>query len=160
MRRLLTLVVLLFLVAGSFSVVGCDGESCKQLRAQLNNLKGDIERLETLIADLRSQMTDETSSQGSLASKTAQLRMAEVDLETRTMMMQESLLDIWRKFGTTVVFAVEDNGNRAGKPAADSSFKYPFEQFQRTLRRGLTSRQPAASIRASSFGSSRVALCS
>lgn len=45
MRRLLTLVVLLFLVVGSFSVVGCDGESCKQLRAQLNNLKGDIERI-------------------------------------------------------------------------------------------------------------------
>ena len=36
-------------------------------------------------------MTNQNDTQGSLASKTAQLRMAEVDLETRTMMMQESL---------------------------------------------------------------------
>ena len=48
MRRLLTLVALLLLLAGSFSVVGCDGESCKQLEAQLKNIKGDIERLAQL----------------------------------------------------------------------------------------------------------------
>ena len=53
--------------------------------------EGDIERLETLIAQLRSQLTNDGQSTGSLATISAQLRMAEVDLETRTMMMQESL---------------------------------------------------------------------
>ncbi len=60
-------------------------------RARVAGAEGDIGRLGDLIADLRLQMTEETSSQGSLASMTAQIRMAEVDLETRTMIMQESL---------------------------------------------------------------------
>lgn len=59
--------------------------------ARVAGVEGDIERLETLIAELRSQLTNDGSSQGSLATITARLRMAEVDLETRTMLMQESL---------------------------------------------------------------------
>lgn len=59
--------------------------------ARVSGVQGDIGRLEDLIADLRTQLTDETRSQGSLASTTAQLRMAEVDLETRTLIMQEAL---------------------------------------------------------------------
>ncbi len=60
-------------------------------QARLAGVQGDVKRLEELVADLRAQMTEETSNQGSLASITARLRMAEVDLETRTLMMQESL---------------------------------------------------------------------
>ena len=60
-------------------------------QARVAGAEGDISRLQTLIADLRSQLTQETSSESSLASMTSRLRMAEVDLETRTMMMQESL---------------------------------------------------------------------
>ena len=60
-------------------------------QARVAGVEGDIERLTKLITDLRSQMTNEGQSEGSLASVTARLRMAEVDLETRTMMMQESL---------------------------------------------------------------------
>lgn len=60
-------------------------------RARVAGVEGDIERLEQLIADLRSQMTNESGDQDSLATITARLRIAEVDLETRTMMMQESL---------------------------------------------------------------------
>ena len=59
--------------------------------ARVAGVEGDIERLTALVADLRSQMTNEGQSDTSLASVTARLRMAEVDLETRTMMMQESL---------------------------------------------------------------------
>ena len=59
--------------------------------ARVAGVEGDISRLETLIADLRSQLTERSSDQGSLASITSRLRMAEVDLETRTLMMQESL---------------------------------------------------------------------
>ena len=59
--------------------------------ARVSGVEGDIERLQQLIADLRSQMTNEGQSDTSLASITARLRIAEVDLETRTMMMQEAL---------------------------------------------------------------------
>ncbi|NNE89077.1 MAG: capsule biosynthesis protein [Silicimonas sp.] len=58
--------------------------------ARVAGVEGDIDRLQSLIGQLRSQMT-EGSGSGSLASVTARLSMAEVDLETRTMMMQESL---------------------------------------------------------------------
>jgi len=59
--------------------------------ARVAGVEGDIGRLEDLVAELRLQMTSQIGSQGSLASISARLRMAEVDLETRTMMMQESL---------------------------------------------------------------------
>ena len=59
--------------------------------ARVAGVRGDIERLEALIGDLRGQLTTEGSAAGSLAQVTAELRMAEVDLETRTMMMQEAL---------------------------------------------------------------------
>ncbi len=60
-------------------------------RARVSGTEGDIARLEQLIADLRSQLTESNAGNGSLASVSGQLRMAEVDLDTRTMMMQESL---------------------------------------------------------------------
>lgn len=60
-------------------------------RARVAGTEGDISRLESLVADLRSQLTQSNSEAGSLAQVTGQLRMAEVDLETRTLMMQESL---------------------------------------------------------------------
>ena len=60
-------------------------------QARVAGVEGDIARLEELIAELRSGMTTEAGGEGSLAAISAQLRMAEVDLETRTMMMQETL---------------------------------------------------------------------
>ena len=66
-------------------------DNARPNQARVAGAEGDIRRLEDLIADLRLQMTEESASQGSLASMSAQLRMAEVDLETRTMIMQESL---------------------------------------------------------------------
>ncbi|MEM8801366.1 MAG: capsule biosynthesis protein [Pseudomonadota bacterium] len=60
-------------------------------QARVAGTEGDIARLEELIADLRSQLTVVEDGTQSLASITARLRMAEVDLETRTTMMQESL---------------------------------------------------------------------
>lgn len=60
-------------------------------QARVAGTEGDIARLEALVADLRSQLTEQSGRDGSLASISAQLRMAEVDLETRTMMMQETL---------------------------------------------------------------------
>lgn len=60
-------------------------------QARVAGVEGDIARLEQLIGDLRSQLTETSAGAGSLASIGAKLRMAEVDLETRTMMMQETL---------------------------------------------------------------------
>ncbi len=60
-------------------------------QARVAGVEGDIDRLEKVIADMRSQLTVASDTEGSLATITARLRMAEVDLETRTMMMQESL---------------------------------------------------------------------
>ena len=60
-------------------------------QARVSGVEGDIARLEELIAELRGQMTQSNSGAGSLAQVTSQLRMAEVDLETRTLMMQEAL---------------------------------------------------------------------
>ena len=52
-------------------------------QARVAGTEGDIARLEELIADLRSQLTVVDNGTQSLASITARLRMAEVDLETR-----------------------------------------------------------------------------
>ncbi|MEM1066392.1 MAG: capsule biosynthesis protein [Pseudomonadota bacterium] len=60
-------------------------------QARVSGVEGDIERLQTLVTELRAELTEENDAGGSMASMTAQLRMAEVDLETRTMMMQEAL---------------------------------------------------------------------
>lgn len=66
-------------------------DNTRPSQARVAGVKGDIARLEALIEGMRGGLTDESGAQGSLASVTAQLRMAEVDLETRTMIMQESL---------------------------------------------------------------------
>ncbi|MEO1238747.1 MAG: capsule biosynthesis protein [Pseudomonadota bacterium] len=60
-------------------------------QARVSGVEGDITRLEGLISDLRGQMTESTTGAGSLASISSQLSIAQVDLETRTLMMQESL---------------------------------------------------------------------
>jgi capsular polysaccharide transport system permease protein len=59
--------------------------------ARVAGARGDIARLEDLIATLRAPLTVAELGGTSLARVTAELRMAEVDLETRTLMMQESL---------------------------------------------------------------------
>jgi capsular polysaccharide transport system permease protein len=54
-------------------------------------VQGDIQRLENLVARLRGQLTDGTEGASSLARVSGELRMAEVDLQTRTLMMQQAL---------------------------------------------------------------------
>jgi capsular polysaccharide transport system permease protein len=66
-----------------------DNPSPNQARVQ--GLEGDITRLQRLIAGLRAPLTETGAGGTSLARISAELRMAEVDLETRTLMMQEAL---------------------------------------------------------------------
>jgi capsular polysaccharide transport system permease protein len=56
-------------------------------QARVDGVRGDIARLETLIADLRKQLTERSGSSESLASITGQLRIAEAELATRQMLL-------------------------------------------------------------------------
>jgi len=60
-------------------------------QARVDGVQGDINRLETVVADLRSELTESGSDSTSLARISGELRMAELDLETRQAMMQQSL---------------------------------------------------------------------
>ncbi len=60
-------------------------------QARVDGVRGDIRRLETVVADLRSGLTQGDADSVSLARISGELRMAELDLETRQAMMQQSL---------------------------------------------------------------------
>ncbi len=61
-------------------------------QARVDGVRGDISRLEALIADLRSKLTSTSGSTGeSLAQISGQLAVAQSDLETRTLLMQQAL---------------------------------------------------------------------
>lgn len=60
-------------------------------KARVDGVRGDIARLEALIAELRGKLTDTAGENGSLASISGQLRIAQINLETRTLLMQQAL---------------------------------------------------------------------
>lgn len=60
-------------------------------QARVDGVSGDIARLEALIAELRSQLTEGRSGNASLASISGQLRIAEADLQTRQLLLAQSL---------------------------------------------------------------------
>lgn len=60
-------------------------------RARVDGLRGDIGRLEALISELRGRLTETGGENGSLASVSGRLRIAQINLETRTALMQQSL---------------------------------------------------------------------
>lgn len=60
-------------------------------QARVDGVRGDVARLETLIAELRGKLTDTGGENGSLASISGQLRIAQTNLETRTILMQQAL---------------------------------------------------------------------
>jgi capsular polysaccharide transport system permease protein len=66
-----------------------DNEAPNQARVE--GAQGDIARLEQAIVNLRAQLTKGTAQSASLASVTGQLRIAEADLETRQLMLSQSL---------------------------------------------------------------------
>ncbi|MGB3313429.1 MAG: capsule biosynthesis protein [Albidovulum sp.] len=60
-------------------------------KARVDGVKGDISRLQQLIAGLRSQLTQGGTDTASLAQITGRLRIAEADLETRQLMLSQAL---------------------------------------------------------------------
>ena len=69
-----------------------DNQSPNQ--ARVDGVKGDIGRLETLVSELRGQLTESGTNSSSLARISGELRVAEIDLETRQMMMQQALQQV------------------------------------------------------------------
>lgn len=69
-------------------------DNARPNQARVEGVRGDIRRLEALIEDLRAKLTEQggiTASGESLAQITGQLAVAQSDLETRTVMMQQAL---------------------------------------------------------------------
>lgn len=60
-------------------------------RARVEGVEGDVRRLEALIADLRGQLTNAGTANGSLARITGEMRLAETDLQTRQLLMTQAL---------------------------------------------------------------------
>ena len=66
-------------------------DNARPNQARVDGVRGDIERLEALIAELRADLTESGSESTSLARISSELRLAELELETRTAMMQQAL---------------------------------------------------------------------
>ena len=60
-------------------------------QARVNALDSEIKNLENLIAELRGQMTQVSGSDGTLASKSTELRIAEENYQFQTLMVQQAL---------------------------------------------------------------------
>jgi capsular polysaccharide transport system permease protein len=66
-------------------------DNARPNQARVDGAKGDIDRLEALIAQLRAPLTKGSGDVASLAQVTGQLRIAEADLETRQMLLSAAL---------------------------------------------------------------------
>ncbi len=66
-------------------------DNARPNQARVDGVRGDISRLEALVAELRGQLTDSGSENSSLARISGEMRIAELDLETRQLMMQQAL---------------------------------------------------------------------
>jgi capsular polysaccharide transport system permease protein len=60
-------------------------------QAQVDAIRGQIGNIESLIADLRSQMTEDTVAGSSLAAKNTELRLAEENYTFQTVLVQQAL---------------------------------------------------------------------
>ncbi len=60
-------------------------------RAKVAGVEGDINRLETVIANLNGRMQDASAGENSLANLRVQIQMAQMDLATRDLMLQAAL---------------------------------------------------------------------
>ncbi len=66
-------------------------DNARPNQARVDGVQGDIERLDSLIMELRRHLTQGGANSASLARISGEMRIAEIDLETRQMMMQQAL---------------------------------------------------------------------
>ncbi len=60
-------------------------------QAKVDGSRGDVRRLESLLAELNSKMVSATTGENSLAEKAVQIQLAQADLATRDLMLQTAL---------------------------------------------------------------------
>jgi len=65
-------------------------DNARPNQARVDGVRGDISRLETLIAELRSGLTQGSGGATSLASVTGKLRIAEAELQTRQLLLSQA----------------------------------------------------------------------
>ena len=63
-------------------------------RAKVEGAQGDIRRLNAALAELEARMTQATEGENSLAQLAAEIQMAQADLATRDLMLQEALASL------------------------------------------------------------------
>ena len=66
-------------------------DNARPNQARVDGVRGDIRRLENLVAELRASMTESTTGTDSLARVSAELRIAEADLANRQLLLQQAL---------------------------------------------------------------------
>lgn len=66
-------------------------DNARPNQAKVDGARGDVRRLETLLAELNSDMTTATTGEDSLAEIAVQIKLAEADLSTRDLMLQTAL---------------------------------------------------------------------
>ncbi|MBO9474658.1 capsule biosynthesis protein [Shimia sp. R10_1] len=66
-------------------------DNARPNQARVDGVRGDIRRLNSLLARLQSEMTEATQGETSLAQQTAQIQMAQADLATADLLMQSAL---------------------------------------------------------------------
>ncbi|MDO6584198.1 capsule biosynthesis protein [Salipiger sp. 1_MG-2023] len=66
-------------------------DNARPNQAKVDGARGDVRRLEALLATLNNQMTQATTGENSLAEIAVQIKLAEADLSTRDLMLQTAL---------------------------------------------------------------------
>ena len=69
-------------------------DNAKPNQARLDGVRGDIDRLQSQIDDLRASLTEGTSETQSLAQVTGEVRIAEAELATRQAMLGQALQQV------------------------------------------------------------------
>jgi capsular polysaccharide transport system permease protein len=69
-------------------------DNARPNKAKVDGVKGDIRRLNDLLAELNARMVDASQGENSLASLSVRIQMAQADLATRDMMLQSALQQV------------------------------------------------------------------
>ncbi|KAJ56368.1 capsule biosynthesis protein [Actibacterium mucosum KCTC 23349] len=105
-------------------------DNARPNQARVNGVEGDIARLETLIEELRSSLTQSSQGTDSLARVAAELRIAEADLANRQLMQQAAT----QQMETARIEANRQSRylSRGVDPVAPDEATYP-RAFENTL---------------------------
>ncbi|MCR9126604.1 MAG: capsule biosynthesis protein [Rhodobacteraceae bacterium] len=69
-------------------------DNARPNQSRVDGARGDVERLQALLAELNARMTDASQGENSLAALTVRLQMAQADLATRDLLLQSALQQV------------------------------------------------------------------